>query len=879
MTTKSKACRKIVLIAFWGLLFLGFSLQHAIPAFAQFTTVTGCITETNGLAYSFGTVSAVLTPATPGGYRLLGQFYSGQLPITTTDQNGCFTANMGDNGVITPAASQWTFTIGTAGMRPPLGKGPQSFSVTMTITGASQTITATLSAAAPALINALPAGAASSVIGPVTDKGGQVFNALGYPGASIVEKTQAAVTAAGAIGGGTVYIPPGNYTASAVSTWPAGQGAVTKAGVTVPSKTTIQCGGIGSTVISYTRSNTDPVAVLFQNSTIGTGNSEIRITGCEIHVTLTTTTNNSTYDAPIDLEICDLCEIDHNLISGNSNRQIQLLDMTRGNIHDNWFLVASSTVGGVSYGNSAIGINRSGPAAPYDVLAAQIHSNGFIETGIDNTGSLLVITASGLDVYNNVFDLYHYTANVLAQSGNAIEAGIDGSTLEFGLNDSIHDNQFNGGSAVFPVAFVSAKLNNNKFFHSGIAVTAAGGSVLLTNYAFNISDNELRYGSINVSAATGDTGYRHIVVANNKIWDGTIVVQGPTSQTVYDTEVLNNTVWDAPINGIQCTRCSVVSGNRVIDTGQTLYSSVSNSAIAFSQTSVKEISNNTMVEDQNTYSTGTVCSISFPPSTTCLLTGTSDWVFVTGGTWSASWTNRTLYLAGGNQLIEGFSGTTYLQLANPVLIASGTTYNLSRTTYTGMQLNASTIDVLADNHFLNGGGGWNFNAMTSGGATVAKYFGNYATSGGCSGCALDYFKDLTKGIDGPLGTIAPNTGVLTTTTSGTYLTTTNCKGNGTAANPSVVTCGSASAGMFSCDPAASTGTCRVNTTAATANSEIGVTQNQADGGAGQLNLTCNTGNVLPAASPLLQAKGAGFFIINLGTVTVNAGCFEYQINN
>jgi hypothetical protein len=116
--------------------------------------------------------------------------------------------------------------------------------------------------------------------------------------------------------------------------------------------------------------------------------------------------------------------------------------------------------------------------------------------------------------------------------------------------------------------------------------------------------------------------------------------------------------------------------------------------------------------------------------------------------------------------------------------------------------------------------------------------------------------------------------------SGTYLTGTNCKGNGTAANPSVASCGSSAAGMFSCATNASTGTCQVNTTAVTANSEISITQNAADGGASQLNVTCNTGNVLPAAAPILASKSAGTsFTINLGTVTTNPACFEYIIVN
>ncbi len=113
-----------------------------------------------------------------------------------------------------------------------------------------------------------------------------------------------------------------------------------------------------------------------------------------------------------------------------------------------------------------------------------------------------------------------------------------------------------------------------------------------------------------------------------------------------------------------------------------------------------------------------------------------------------------------------------------------------------------------------------------------------------------------------------------------YKSGTNCAANGTAANPSVVSCSGAAAGMFSCSATASTGTCTVNTTAVTANSEISITQDAADGGASQLNVTCNTGNVLNTTKPLLAAKvAATSFTINLGTVTTNPACFEYTIVN
>ena len=111
-----------------------------------------------------------------------------------------------------------------------------------------------------------------------------------------------------------------------------------------------------------------------------------------------------------------------------------------------------------------------------------------------------------------------------------------------------------------------------------------------------------------------------------------------------------------------------------------------------------------------------------------------------------------------------------------------------------------------------------------------------------------------------------------------YGTTQNCAGNGTAANPSVVTCANAApAGVFSCSTTASGGTCQVNTTAVTANSVIFVTSTTSENT--RLGVTCNTSpSVVPAV--LLASKvAATSFTINMPTITTNPACFDYVIFN
>jgi len=123
------------------------------PAFAQnLTTVTATITDPNGLPYSFATIQAQLIPTgiTP---TINGQGVAG-FTRASADVNGTFSMNLASNAVLSPAGTQWQFTVNTSGITPPAGTGPQGFSFISTgtlISGASVNISAQLSGAAPAL--------------------------------------------------------------------------------------------------------------------------------------------------------------------------------------------------------------------------------------------------------------------------------------------------------------------------------------------------------------------------------------------------------------------------------------------------------------------------------------------------------------------------------------------------------------------------------------------------------------------------------------------------------------------------------------------------------------------------------------------------------
>lgn len=114
----------------------------------------------------------------------------------------------------------------------------------------------------------------------------------------------------------------------------------------------------------------------------------------------------------------------------------------------------------------------------------------------------------------------------------------------------------------------------------------------------------------------------------------------------------------------------------------------------------------------------------------------------------------------------------------------------------------------------------------------------------------------------------------------TYNTLSNCSAVGTAASPSVASCGSAAAGQFSCATNATGATCQVNTTAVTANSEIFVFESDDTTTGTRLGVTCNTGTTVNPTTRLLASTVTGTsFTINLGTVTTNPACFSYHIIN
>ena len=116
------------------------------------TNVTATVTDPLGIPYANGTYSIQLLPTgenpTVNGNSIGGAFNG------ATDAKGSFNVTLWPNASIVPASTKWQFTVCTnpGGMPPPLGTGNQCTPATqIIIAGATQNLSATLSAVAPQL--------------------------------------------------------------------------------------------------------------------------------------------------------------------------------------------------------------------------------------------------------------------------------------------------------------------------------------------------------------------------------------------------------------------------------------------------------------------------------------------------------------------------------------------------------------------------------------------------------------------------------------------------------------------------------------------------------------------------------------------------------
>jgi hypothetical protein len=164
---------KLPMISRWLLVCLSLC---TLSAFGQSTTVSATITDSDGTVWANGTYTIIFTPnpAYPGTSRYI--WSGGNLntnPIVgTINGSGTFSLSLPSNTEITPAGSTWNFTICPNAIQ-------KCQSINVSITGATQDLTAVLSAIALAPRFAATPGAygyTDNEVSPVPVPGGTYYN-------------------------------------------------------------------------------------------------------------------------------------------------------------------------------------------------------------------------------------------------------------------------------------------------------------------------------------------------------------------------------------------------------------------------------------------------------------------------------------------------------------------------------------------------------------------------------------------------------------------------------------------------------------------------------------------------------------------------------
>jgi len=137
---------------------LVFALACPMALRAQnFTLVSGTVTDPNGVAYYPAQVQACLTPVTTdpvvNGQHVNPNPGTPYCVSAQTSKAGVFQMSLPANASITPAGTQYLFTVTTPGSGPPAGTGPQNFTTSaVTISGSTQSVTGSFTGL-PALLN------------------------------------------------------------------------------------------------------------------------------------------------------------------------------------------------------------------------------------------------------------------------------------------------------------------------------------------------------------------------------------------------------------------------------------------------------------------------------------------------------------------------------------------------------------------------------------------------------------------------------------------------------------------------------------------------------------------------------------------------------
>jgi hypothetical protein len=550
---------------------------------------------------------------------------------------------------------------------------------------------------------------------------GGARDAAKFPGRSIVEQIQAAIRDC-ASDPCEVYIPAGTYNSSAISNWKDRDVTGASVGVAIPSNVEIRGAGRGHTIIHVMRSAADPPATLFANASQSNRNIHLS----DMSISWTDSAPKYDWVSIFICHGCDQLELDHLNLEGNPNKLVNLLDSTGSSVHDNMFLLRSTSYG---HGDNALSVSRFNPAASIGGAAGVVRDNHFIQTGDYSSFSMLIVAQSGLYVHSNSFESH------LSPPGNAtgIESGQD-NLARLPENVKISGNVFHGASIAYG-GLNNSEISDNFLDHGDIYVALQSGtSVSLSG--LTIAGNEVHFGSIGI-AGLEQTSTGRCLVTRNRVFHGNIGTG--SSFIVHDIEVSYNSVrYSSNKNGIDCNACSLIKGNVVREIGQNAPSDLHAGYLIGG--TVHDVSDNVYLDEQRDYDTGTICSVANPSSTVCLSSGTSRWILLRGGEWGFGWTNRTLFTDRGNLLIRAFVSTSLLELdENTAVLSPGTHYHLFRTTFNAFELNSAVIERFANNLAIATGGFRHAAVQEDGTVRIGNLSGNVFRPYTCFGkCKVDY---------------------------------------------------------------------------------------------------------------------------------------------
>ena len=541
-----------------------------------------------------------------------------------------------------------------------------------------------------------------------------------FPGASIVEQVQAAIRDCGA-NPCQVYVPAGTYDASPIATWKARDSSGAALGIPLPSNVTLLGAGQGITVIRVKRRASDPVATLLANAAVPARNLRIH------DLSFIWDDSAASYDW-VSIFICHQChdaELDHVTFEGNPNKLVNLLDSTNSSVHDCTFLLRST---GYGHGDNSLSFSRFDPAATVTGPPGVVRDSRFGEIGSERIFSMLVVCQSGLYVHDNVFE-----ASLASSNGTAIESGQD-NLGRLPENVKLSANVFRGASIAYG-GMSNSEISNNRFDHGDIYMALQSGSTA-SLAGLTIADNQLRSGSISIGGLEHTFAGR-ILIVRNHVFEGNI---GTSNALVDgDIEVIGNEVrYSRNKNGIDCNACSVIRENVVREIGQNGPGDLHAGYLIGGN--LADVSDNLYLDEQHDYDGGTVCSIARPESQTCLASGSSRWVRLSGGAWGFGWINRTLFTQRDNLTIHAFVSQSLIELDHDsAALPAGTKYRLSSTSFNGFELNKATIGRFANNTAMSAAGFRNAAIQEDGTVHIRSLYGNVFQPYKCVGrCAVDY---------------------------------------------------------------------------------------------------------------------------------------------